>query len=169
LRKAVQEYPPYAAAWVLLGQILEAGERTAEARGACSRATTVDSSYAPAYLCLADLAARQEQWNQALHMADRALAIVPVQDVFGYFCMAVAQLHLGQLAAAETNALQTVGADHSYRVPQAHLLLAQIHGAKHDLADEAAQLRAYLKVAPNSPYSAGVRNSLAELEGQIPK
>jgi Tetratricopeptide repeat len=36
LRKAVQEYPRYAAAWVLLGQVLEAGKRTGEARSACS-------------------------------------------------------------------------------------------------------------------------------------
>src|SRR5215469_17700114 len=51
----------------------------------------------------------------------------------------------------------------------AHLLLAQVYEAKHDPASEAAQLRAYLKVAPNSPYSASVRKSLLQLEGQIPK
>lgn len=56
-----------------------------------------------------------------------------------------------------------------HRVPQAHLLLVQVYEAKHDPASEAAQLRAYLKVAPNSPYSASVRKSLVQLEGQIPK
>ena len=63
LRKAVQEYPQYSAAWVLLGQVLESGQRIAEAQSACSKATTLDSSYVPAYLCLADVAAQQKQWN----------------------------------------------------------------------------------------------------------
>jgi tetratricopeptide (TPR) repeat protein len=169
LRKAVQEYSQYAAAWVLLGQVLEAGERTGEAQTACSQAATVDSGYAPAYLCLADVAAQQKQWNQSLDMADRALAVDPVHNAYGHLYTGMAQFHLGQLPQAESNALQTIEADPSHRVPQAHLLLADIYAAKHDLVNEIAQLRAYLKVAPNSPYSAGVRESLAELEGQIPK
>ena len=167
LRKALQEYPRYAAAWVLLGQVLEAGNRIEEARGACSQASGVDSSYAPAYLCLADVAAQLHEWNQTLDLADRALALAPVHDVYGYFYSAVAHFHLSHLPAAERNALATIDADHLHRVPQTHLLLAQIYGAKHDLPAAAVQLRAYLRVAPSSPDSAGVRKSLAELEGQI--
>lgn len=167
LRKALQEYPRYAAAWVLLGQVLEAGNRIEEARGACSRASGVDSDYTPAYLCLADVAAQLHEWNQTLDLADRALALAPVHDVYGYFYSAIAQFHLSHLSAAERNALETIDADHLHRVPQAHLLLAQIYGAKHDLHGAAVQLRAYLRVAPSSPDSAGVRKSLAELEAQI--
>jgi tetratricopeptide (TPR) repeat protein len=169
LRKALQEYPRYAAAWVLLGQVLEAGNRIEEARGACSQASGVDSGYAPAYLCLADVAAQLHEWNQTLDMADRALALAPVHDVYGYFYSAIAQFHLSHLPAAERNALQTIEADHLHRVPQTHLLLAEIYGAKHDLHAAAVQLRAYLRVAPSSPDSADVRKSLAELEGQIPQ
>lgn len=169
LRKALQEYPRYAAAWVLLGQVLEAGNRIEEARGACSQASGVDSSYAPAYLCLADVAAQLHEWNRTLDLADRALALAPVHDVYGYFYSAVAQFHLSHLPAAERNALETIDADHLHRVPQTHLLLAQIYGAKHDLPAAAVQLRAYLRVAPSSPDSASVRKSLAELEAQIPQ
>jgi len=169
LRKALQEYPRYAAAWVLLGQVLEAGNRIEEARGACSQASGVDSGYTPAYLCLADVAAQLHEWNQTLDLADRALALTPVHDVYGYFYSAIAQFHLSHLPAAERNALETIKADHLHRVPQTHLLLAQIYGAKHDLPAAAVQLRAYLKVAPSSADSADVRKSLAELEGQISK
>ena len=167
LRKALQEYPRYAAAWVLLGQVLEAGNRVEEARGACSQASGVDSDYGPAYLCLADVAAQRREWNQALDLADRALALAPAHDVYGNFYSAIAHFHLNHLPAAERNALEAIDADRLHRVPQAHLLLAQIYGAKHDLHNAAAQLRAYLKVAPSSPDSAGVRKSLAELESQI--
>jgi tetratricopeptide (TPR) repeat protein len=169
LRKAVQEYPQYAAAWVLLGQVLESGERIGEAQDACSQSTTVDASYVPAYLCLADVAGHQKQWNQSLDMADRALALAPARNVYAYFYTANARFHLSQVQQAESNALLAIDADRFHRVPQAHLLLAQVYEAKHDPASEAAQLRAYLKVAPNSPYSASVRKSLVQLEGQIPK
>src|SRR5277367_4510880 len=169
LRRAVEVYPQYAAAWVLLGQTLEAASRTEDARGACSQASTVDAQYAPAYLCLADVEGQMHEWQQALESADRALAIDPVQDVYGNFYSAMAHFHLGHLPVAERNAQQAIDADHFHRVPQAHLLLAQIYGAKHDLHGEAVQLRAFLKIAPNSPYAAGVRKSLAEVEGQIEK
>jgi|HubBroStandDraft_6_1064221.scaffolds.fasta_scaffold00183_2 tetratricopeptide (TPR) repeat protein len=168
-RKAVEVYPQYAAAWVLLGQTLEAASRTEDARGACSQASTVDAQYAAAYLCLADVAGQLHDWQQALESADRALAIDPLQDVYGNFYSAMAHFHLGHLPVAERNAQQAIDADHFHRVPQTHLLLAQIYGAKHDLHGEAAQLRAFLKIAPNSPYAPGVRKSLAEVEGQIEK
>src|SRR5712664_2801910 len=85
LKRFAQEYPRYAAAWVLLGQVLEAGNRIEEARGACSQASGVDSDYGPAYLCLADVAVQRQEWNQALDLADRALKLSPVHDVYGSF------------------------------------------------------------------------------------
>jgi tetratricopeptide (TPR) repeat protein len=169
LRKAVRDYPQYTDAWVLLGQVLAAAKRIEDARGACSQASSVDSDYAPAYLCLAEVSAQQQKWDQTLDLAEHALALDRVENVYGHFYSAMAEFHLSDLPAAERNALQTIDADRLHRVPQAHLLLAQIYGARHNLPDAAAQLRAYLKVAPNSPDSAGVRKSLAELEGQTPK
>jgi hypothetical protein len=44
---------------VTLGQVLATQQRTDEARRACSQASTVDSKYVPAYLCLADIALRR--------------------------------------------------------------------------------------------------------------
>jgi tetratricopeptide (TPR) repeat protein len=169
LRKAVQQYPGYAAAWVLLGQVLGASNRMAEAGSACARASTIDSGYAPAYLCLADVAAQQKHWNEMLEMADRALTLSPVRDLYGYFYTAIAQFHLGRLPEAESNALQTIDADPFHRLPEAYLLLAQIYGTKHDVNGAVAQLRAYLKVAPNSPDAAAARRKLSELEGQHPE
>ena len=102
-------------------------------------------------------------------MADRALALAPTQDVYAFLYTANARFHLNQLPQAERNALLAIDADRFHRVPQAHLLLAQVYEVKHDLANEAAQLRAFLKVAPNSPYPPSVRKSLSELGAQVPK
>ena len=169
LRKAVEEYPQYAAAWVLLGQVLEAGNHSEDAQGACSQASHVDPVYAPAYLCLADISAHKEEWIETLNLTDRALALDPVQNVYGCFYSAMAQFHLDHVADAERNALRAIEADHEHRVPQAHLLLAQIYEGNNDVIGAAAQLRIYLKAAPNSAESAGARKSLAELETKIPK
>lgn len=168
-RKAVQDYAQYADAWVLLGQILAAEKRIEDARRACSQASSVNSDYAPAYLCLAEVTAQQQAWDQSLSLANRALTLDPDEDVYGHFYSAMAEFYLDHLPAAERNALQAIEADHLHRVPRAHLLLAQIYGAKHDFYAAAAELRAYLKVAPNSPDSAGVKKSLAELEAQTPR
>jgi len=81
----------------------------------------------------------------------------------------MAQFHLDLVPEAEKNALRAIEADHEHRVPKAHLLLAQIYEGNNDFRGAAAQLRIYLKAAPNSPESAEARKSLAELETKIPK
>lgn len=163
LRKAVQQYPQYAAAWVLMGQVLGASNRIDEARVACAKATTADAGDASAYLCLADVAARQQQWTQTLAMADHALTLSPAQNPYGDFYRAIAELHLGRVSEAEQSAKQTIDADASHRIPDAHLMLAQIYVAERDFHDAETQLRAFLKVASNSPDAAGARQKLAEL------
>jgi len=166
LRKAVQDYPRYAAAWVLLGEVLEAGNKMEDARGACAQASGADPEYTPAYLCLADVSGQLREWDQSLNQADHALKLEPAQNVYGNFYCAMAEFHLGQLPAAEKNALETIDADHHHRVPQAHLLLAQLYVAKHDYSAATNQLRDYLKLAPNSPNAAELKKSLAALESQ---
>ena len=169
LRRALQDYPQYAAAWALLGQILEAGNKIPEARNACSQASTADAGYAPAYLCLADIAAQLNDWHLTLDMADRSLALVPQHNVYGSFYSAMAQFHLAQFPETESDALKTIDADHSHRVPQAHLLLAQIYNARHDPRGAAYELRAYLKAAPTASDAEAVRKTLAGLEAQTQK
>jgi tetratricopeptide (TPR) repeat protein len=167
LRKAVQLYPRYAEAMVLLGQLMAAHNRAGEALGVCTQASSVDPDFVPAYLCLADISGQLRQWNQTLEFADHAIKLDPIQNLYGHFYMAIAQFHLNQFSAAEKNSLQTIDADHLHRLPQAHLLLAQIYGSMHDLKSAATQLRAYLSVVPNSADAPGVRKSLEDLESQI--
>ena len=169
LRKAVQLYPKYADALVLLGQLLAAHNRVDDALGVCSQASSVDPDFVPAYLCLADTSGQLRHWNQTLEFAERALKLDPVQNLYGHFYMAVAQFQLKELTGAEKNALQTIDDDHLHRLPQAHLLLAQIYASRADLKSVATQLRAYLSVVPNAPDAPNVRKRLQDLEAQISK
>jgi predicted Zn-dependent protease len=169
LRNAVHDYPKYAASWVTLGQLLVLQRKDQEGRTACSKGATEDPNYVPAYLCLADIAARSHDWGEALNMSNRALQIDPSNNAVAYEYNAAANLNLRNLADAEKSALRAVEIDKNHREPRVYFVLAQIYEAKHDAANEAAQLREYLKYAENPDDVAVVKQYLADLEKQEQK
>lgn len=166
LRKAVQEYPKYSAAWVTLGQVLAAQQRSDEARTACAQASMADSGYVPAYLCLAELAARAHAWDEVLKLSDRALEIDAATDALAYEYNAAANLNLHNLAAAEKSGLRALEIDRDHHEPRLHFVLAQIYEAKGDPLKEAAQLREYLRYAEKPEDIAAVEQVLSRLAKQ---
>jgi cytochrome c-type biogenesis protein CcmH/NrfG len=148
----------------MLGQILETGQKTAGARKACSQASSADPKYLPAYLCLAEIAGREQEWNQVLNLTSRALELDPVNDAYAYFFSAIAYFNLNQLPEAEKRALQAEVIDKDHREPLVQFLLAQIYQAKHDSADADSHLRKYRKLAPDSQDSNEVKKDLAEAQ-----
>lgn len=166
LRKAIDIYPSYPAAWVVLGQVLNAQHKPEDAKGACSEGIKVDPTYVASYLCLAEFSVTEEDWKQVSTLAERALALDPANNPYSLYYSADAAFHLKDLATAERNALAAVVLDPWHHIPQLHLLLAQIYAAKGDPDAEAAQLRDYLKLAPNSGDAAGARNILAQLQSK---
>jgi tetratricopeptide (TPR) repeat protein len=149
LHNATEIYPKYVVGWVILGQILESMRQTAEARDACLRASNADPNYLPAYLCLAEIAGREQQWNEVLILTSRALEQDPV-NVYAYFFSAIAHFSLDQLPEAEENALKAEAIDRRHDEPLVQYLLAQIYEAKHDSANAAAHRREYLRIAPGA-------------------
>jgi tetratricopeptide (TPR) repeat protein len=164
LRKAVKQWPKYLAAWVVLGQVLEAQQKTEEAHDACSQPLATDSNYLPAYLCLADISARSQSWDKVLQLSTRALAIDPTTVAVAYDYNAAANFNLHHLPEAEKSALRAAEIDKNNTDPRVHFLLAQIYEAKGDRAGEAAQLREYLKYASDPNDVAMVKQYLSELD-----
>ena len=150
LRKATKIYPEYVAGWVMLGQILETRGQTAAARNACTRASSADSKYLAAYLCLAEIAGRERQWHEVLNLTSHALELDAANDAYAYFFSAIAYFNLSQLPEAQSNALKAEAIDKNHHEPLLQLLLAQIYDAEHDSADAAAHLRQYRELAPDS-------------------
>jgi tetratricopeptide (TPR) repeat protein len=169
LRKAVQQEPKYAAAWTTLGQILSARQQTEDARNACSQAATADASYVPSYLCLADIAARSQQWDEMLKFSRHALDLDPTNDAVAYGYNAAANLNLHKLPEAEKSALRAVEIDKNHNDPRLHFLLAQVYEARKNPTAEAAELREYLKFAGDPADAAMVKQYLADLERQASK
>lgn len=164
LRKAVQIYSKYSAAWVTLGQMLAAQNQISESRGACSQASAVEPNYLPAYLCLADLAAREKAWGEVLQLSGQVLALDPKATALAYEYSAAANLRLNQLDDAEKSALRALEVDKNNRDPRVHFILAQIYEAKGDLAGEISQLHEYLNAAKTSDDIAAVKEYLSRLE-----
>ena len=166
MRKALKQEPHFPAAWVTLGQLLAAHQRSDEARSACSQALSADPGYLPPYLCLTDIAARSEAWDEALQLSVRALELEPVNDFIAYGYNAAAYLNLHKLPEAEKSALRALEIDKYNADPRVHFLLAQIYEAKKDVVNEAAQLREYLKFA-DSADAAMVNRVLSDLEKRL--
>jgi len=166
LRKAVQIYPKYVAGWVMLGQILEAQQKPELARGACSQASDADPKYVAAYLCLAEIAGREEKWGEVLRHTTRALELDAVHDPYAYFFSAIAYFNLNQFAEAEQRALKAEELDREHHEPRVQFLLGQIYKSQNDPVKAAAQLREYLRYAPAAPDSETVKKDLAKLEAE---
>ena len=165
-RNAIEQYPNYVAAWVMLGQILEGLQQIDEARNACEHALSTDPTYLPPYLCLTQISVSKEQWDSVLNLTESALKLNPADVGYVYFFRAVAYYRTQRLAEAEKNALEAAGVDGDHGGAPIYFLLAQIYEAegKSDLA--AAQIRHFLKLSPDRKTSTEARQYLAELQRQ---
>jgi predicted Zn-dependent protease len=161
LRKATEIYPNYAAGWVMLGQVLELRQQTTPARDACSRASSADPNYLPAYLCMAEIAGRSEEWNEVLSLTSRALELDAVSNPYAYFFSGIAYFNLNRLAEAEKSALKAEEIDRDRREPLIQFLLAQIYEAKHDATAAASHLQQYRKIAADSQAADQVKQDSA--------
>jgi tetratricopeptide (TPR) repeat protein len=130
VRDAIQEYRNYSAAWVMLGELLEAKQALAEAQSACAQAQKTDPAYLPSYLCLAELGIKSEQWDEVLNPTKTALDLNSASDAYAYFYRAVAYLHLNNLRDAEANALEAVKIDKTHHETPSRALLSQIYEAE---------------------------------------
>jgi len=169
VRSAIRLYPNYAAAWVVLGQILDAQKKRDDARKACSQARSVDPDYVAPYLCLADFAASEGDWQEVSILSVGALELDPSGNAYSFYYASAAALHLGDLSRAEKDAQNAIKLDKWHHMPQVHLLMAQIYQAQGDSHGQAVQLREYLKSAPNSQDASSVKSTLAQLDAQASK
>jgi tetratricopeptide (TPR) repeat protein len=164
LRKAVDIYPNYAAAWYELGRIQEQNRDTEQARKCFAKAMAADGKFISPYLKLAELAARAENWAELADTTRRLLKLDAVDYPLAYFYNATANLNLGQIDEAEKSARAGEMLDTPHRYPRLEQLLATILARKKDYAGAAAHLRSYLLLAPDAEDTARMKRYLAQLE-----
>jgi tetratricopeptide (TPR) repeat protein len=161
LRHAIDLYPDYAAAWVVLGQVLNTESKADEGKTACSKAAEIDPKYVASYLCLAEFAATSTDWPAVSKFSEQALAIDPSGNPYSLYYAAAAGLHQNQLSQAEMHAQAAVKLDEWHHLPELHLLLAQIYEAAGNVVGETSQLKEFLKTGANSTDAAKAKSMLA--------
>jgi tetratricopeptide (TPR) repeat protein len=166
VRNAIEKYPNYVAAWVMLGQVLEQQQQTDEGRNACSHALSTDPTYLPPYLCLAEISVRDQQWDEVLNLMDLATGLNRTGDAYVCFFRAMAYYHMHRIAEAEKSALEAADIDREQNEPPVYFLLAQIYEAEGNSDVAAAQIRHFLKLSTDRRESTVAMQYLAKLEGQ---
>lgn len=167
-RSAIDKFPNYPAAFVMLGVILEEQHKAKEARDACSHAAIIDATYLPAYLCAAEVSVRNREWQQVLDWADLALGLKAEGDAYGYYYRAMAHLYMNNPVEAKKSALQAVEIDVNHDEPLLCLLLARIYEREGDSANAIAQLQQFLKHPTDRQQERAAKQFLAKLESQQP-
>ncbi|MBZ5642458.1 MAG: hypothetical protein LAO19_06845 [Acidobacteriia bacterium] len=166
VRKAIEKFETYSAAWVMLGLTLEQEHQVQQAREACSHALTIDAKYLPAYLCQAEFAVRNQEWKQVLDLADMAQGISAQGTAYIHYYRAVAYFHMGNLDEAMKSGLAAQQADTTYSEPFISLLLAQIYERQGNRANAIAQLQQMLKHHTDKDQEEQAKQYLARLEAQ---
>ena len=162
--KAVSVYPQYADAWVSLGKLRLEREAIAPAREALKKAMECDPKLVAPYMELGLLAAKDANWQESGKYLDRAVELDPIDFPQAWYADAVANFNLAKYDAAEKAARAAVKLDPRHVNPRSTYLLGLILGEKKDYPGAAAELAAYIKLAPNAPDSAQAKDELGRLE-----
>jgi tetratricopeptide (TPR) repeat protein len=164
LQEAVDAYPRFAEGWFELGRLQAVQGQFDAARESFDHAIQSDSGYVPPYIEISKLELRAQNWQELADITDKAVRLDPFGFPQEFFFNAVANYNLHRVDAAEQSARRAERLDTRHQIPQVSHLLGTILADRHDFAAAAAEMRDYLKFAPQATDAAAVRSQLDELE-----
>jgi tetratricopeptide (TPR) repeat protein len=162
--KAVAIYPAYADAWVNLGKLRLEQQSIEPARAALKKAMEADPKLVAPYVELGLLAAKDAKWEESGRYLDRAVELDPLDFPQAWYADAVANYNLKKYDAAEKSARMAMKLDPRHANPRSGYLLGLVLAEKQDYAGAVGELTAYLKLAPNAPDLAQVKDQLGRFE-----
>jgi hypothetical protein len=162
LDKAVAEYPAYAAAWTIMGEIRQAMNDQAGAGEAFAKAMEADPRYLRPYEPLAMMAVDSQNWARVVELTGAALEL-DKSNMKLQWLNAVGQFELGNHDEALA-ALDKVQADETgqRQYPQSHHIEGLIHAQRGNYAEAVAELERYLQSAPEGPTADAIRAQIAD-------
>jgi len=164
LRKAIDQYPKFAEAWMRLGDLEQRRKNMEGAMSDYQEAINADPNFPIPYIRMAFLSAVASNWEQTRKLSERLISLDPVNFPLAYYYDAVAEFNLNHLPQAETTALRAENLDKLHSEPRVELLLASIYNAKGAPASAAEHYRSYLKLVPDGPLNERVKADLAKTE-----
>jgi len=163
LKKALDAYPKFAAAWHLLGITRLAQKDLAGAQEAFRQAIVSDAGYVEPYVELASMELVQQRWAEAAKWIDPALKLNPNIPYANYLAASV-HFQLGNLEAAERAAIALWKTRDVDRFPLTHYILGGIKAQRGDFESAAARFRDYLATQPDAQMAQTVNQMLSEWE-----
>jgi len=165
-QQAVEEYSKYAEAWFELGRLQATHGQAEPARKSFDEAISADAKFVPPYIEIATLEFQAQRWQEVADTTDKAMRLDPFTFPQAFFFNAVANYNLRRVDVAEQSALRAQKLDTRHQIPQVSHLLGVILADRHDYSAAAAQMRDYLKFAPQARDAATVRSQLEIWEKQ---
>lgn len=164
LRKAIDEYPPFAEAWTRLGDLEQRRKNSEAAIKDYQEAINSDPKLPIPYLRMAFLEAVAADWEQTRKLTEKLISLDPSGFPLAYYYNGIAEFNLKHIDKAESNALRAENMDKQHAEPRVELLLASIYIAKGAYSSATDHYRAYLKLVPGGPLSERVKTDLAKTE-----
>jgi tetratricopeptide (TPR) repeat protein len=157
LQRAIKDFPTYYEAYALEGAAYQNLGETAAAEEALRKSVELSSGrYPEALFLLSALLSNARRYEEAVTIARKSVQ-VDANSWQGSFELARALSGLKQYDEAEKIAMQAQ--DKNPDNPTIYIVLANIHIARHDYPSLAADLDAYLKIAPNGSDADWVRRT----------
>jgi hypothetical protein len=166
-RDAIDKYPKYPAAWVMLGEVLQGEEKMDDAHDACLKPLNDDPKYLPPYLCIAGLLNLEKKWSDLESLSGLFSGMNPAGDMYSYYYRGLALFHLHHLPEAGKSISQAIANDGEHRQPAFNFLLAQIYGQQGDLADATLQIDEFEKYSKSQQDKDTAKEYLSELQAQL--
>lgn len=166
--KAVGEFPQYAEAWYLLGQLHERQKQMEDAESDFHQSMKADSRFMKPYVALAEIEGMHKNWAESERLSAKVMEVGGVFFPGAYFLNAIANYNMQSFDSAERSARRAEELDSQHHWPRIQLLMAMLLEHKGDMAGAATELRSYLKLAPQAEDASDVQKQLAELEKSAP-
>ncbi|GEM_PF-4462849 len=157
LDKAIRAFPQYSTAFELMGEVLEQTGRRDLARECYRQAATADPAYGKPLVRLAEMAADDQNAEEAARWAGMANHLAPGAFAKTYLIEGSAYFNLGRIDDAGKAAQAGIGADRADSVPGLHRLFGEVLYQQRKYAAARDQFNLYVTGAPNAPDCADVK------------
>lgn len=164
LKKAVEIYPKFAAAWFELGVANDGRKDFSSAEQAWKESLNADPKYVRPYEMLAAMAERKQDWTASEKYSREWIKLDPEAFPAAYLYNAVANAQLNHPDAAEAAARKGILLDKDKKIPRLNYVLGLLLMAKHEFPESVKCLKAYLEMAPNAKDAPIVAEQIGKME-----
>ncbi len=164
LHKAIEIYPPYAAAYNNLGVIAMKQNDVTKAKASFEKAIELNDSSGFAYLNLGRINFLQRKFDDAAQMMNKTLGLDPA-NLEALTMLSDCLLATGHPAEAIATTRRVHAIPHE-RFAVVHLIAAAAFEQQSDIKDATAEYEQFLKEDPKSARADGARKALQRLSAQ---